>query len=75
MSGPIALSDAQLSAVMTAAEPLAPSDRAAFLEHVATLLRDIEVGDGAVHRAIATAQRAHFHPEADPPRHQGRWGR
>jgi hypothetical protein len=35
MMPPIALTDAQLAAVMRAAEPLAPADRSAFLETVA----------------------------------------
>ena len=52
---PIALTDAQLAAVMRAAEPLAPGDRSAFLETVAGLLQGQAIGDGAVHRACADA--------------------
>lgn len=61
MSKPLALSDSELDAVMTACQPLAPDRRDAFLQEVANLLRGcVEIGPGAVHRAIALAQRAHF---------------
>jgi hypothetical protein len=58
MPAPIALTDAQLSAVFEAARPLAVRDRDAFLQTVAELLlARPEIGDGDVHRAIVTAQR------------------
>jgi hypothetical protein len=48
---PIALSDSQLDIVMHAAQPLAPTDRAAFLVMVAAKLRGVDViGDGLVSR-------------------------
>ena len=52
---PIALTDAQLAAVMRAAEPLAPADRGRFLEAVASALRDREIGDGTIGRAYDPA--------------------
>jgi hypothetical protein len=54
---PIALTDSQLSAVMTAAAPLAPGDRGPFLEAVVAALEGREVGDGLLHRVIAEVQR------------------
>jgi hypothetical protein len=57
MSGPIHFTDTQLDAIMRAATPLAPVDRGAFLEAVASALRGRQVGDGAVYLAITTAQR------------------
>ena len=68
MPRPIALSDAQLTMIMQAAEPLQPADRPAFLEDVARELQAQKaVGDGAVYRAVMTAQRNHF----DPPDRTG----
>jgi hypothetical protein len=63
MSAPIRLTDAQLSAVVAAAQPLAPIDRGKFLEAVAEGLQGRVVGDGAVYLAIAEAQRRF----RDPP--------
>jgi len=57
---PIALSDDQLSTIIRHAEPLAASDRPAFLHRVASLLYGIEIGDGAVSRACAQAQSEFF---------------
>jgi hypothetical protein len=52
------LSDEQLTAVMAAAKPLSPPDRSAFLEQVAQALQAApEIGDGVLHRTIATLQR------------------
>jgi hypothetical protein len=59
---PIRLTDDELSAVMSAARPLAVEMRDPFLQDVASLLRGREVGPGTVHRAIEQAQRAHFDP-------------
>jgi hypothetical protein len=60
---PLALSDSELEAIMTAARPIAPDRRDAFVQEVANLLAlCVEVGPGTVHRAIAMAQRAHFSP-------------
>jgi hypothetical protein len=59
---PIALTDAQLAAVMRAAEPLAPTDRGRFLEQVAAALRDREIGDGLVGRVVSEVQRKFWTP-------------
>ena len=70
---PLRLTDDQLTAVLSAAEPLAVGDRGAFLRDVAATLQGQELGDGAVHRAIAQAQRKYYDPPlvtAGP-----RWGR
>jgi hypothetical protein len=65
---PISLTDEQLHAVMRAAAPLLPSDRGPFLEEVARELAALpDIGDGALHRVVATVQRRHF----DPPRESG----
>lgn len=59
----LALTDAQLDSIMTAAQPLALSDRALFLAAVADALGDrVEPGDGDVHRAVREAQRRFWHP-------------
>jgi hypothetical protein len=62
MPAPIALTDDQLDAIMSAAQPLAPADRSPFLEAVAAGLRGREIGDGLIHRMIAEAQRLYWHP-------------
>jgi hypothetical protein len=60
---PLRLTDAELDAVMTAAQPIAPDRRDAFVQEVANLLAScVEVGPGTVHRAIALAQREFFNP-------------
>jgi hypothetical protein len=60
---PLALTDAQLTAVFEAARPLAVRDRDAFLQEVASLLAGIaDPGDGDVARAIRAVQRRHFDP-------------
>jgi hypothetical protein len=71
--GPLHLSDDQLAAVLRAAEPLALGDRSAFLQDVAATLRGQELGDGAVYRVVAQAQRQYYDPPilSAPPR----WGR
>jgi hypothetical protein len=63
MPAPIALTDAQLTAVFEAARPLAVQDRDPFLQDVAALLAGIaDPGDGDVARAIRVVQRRHFDP-------------
>jgi hypothetical protein len=58
----VKLTDAELTAVMSACHPLALS-RDAFLQQVAGTLKDChELGDGVVHRVIAQAQREFFNP-------------
>src|SRR5262245_3354395 len=59
----ISLTDDELAAVMTAAQPIAPDRRDAFLHQVAEASRGCrEIGPGAVHRAIVVAQRSYFDP-------------
>jgi hypothetical protein len=63
MPAPIALTDAQLTAVFEAARPLAVASRDAFLLDLAAALAGItEPGDGDVARAIRAVQRKHFDP-------------
>jgi hypothetical protein len=60
---PIALTDAQLTAVFDAAKPLPRASRDAFLLDLAAALQGIsDPGDGDVSRAIRTVQRKHFDP-------------
>jgi hypothetical protein len=69
MPAPIALTDAQLDAVFSAARPLAVASRDAFLLDLAVVLQEQEnLGDGAVFRVIREVQRKHF----DPPELDGR---
>jgi hypothetical protein len=74
---PIALTDAQLTAVFEAARPLAVRDRDAFLFDLAAALQGIaDPGDGDVARAIRAVQRRHFDPPEltdgrAQPRHRG----
>lgn len=66
---PIALTDAQLDAVFSAAKPLPRASRDAFLLDLAAALQGQEnLGDGAVFRLIREVQRRHF----DPPELDGR---
>jgi hypothetical protein len=68
---PIALTDAQLTAVFEAARPLAVRDRDAFLQTVAEALQGRrEIGDGDVHRAICVAQRRFYDPPITDERAQ-----
>jgi hypothetical protein len=55
---PISLSDHQLSMVMTAAAPLDPHRRSAFLVALATMLRSEPqpIGDGSLGRCIRRLQ-------------------
>ena len=59
---PLALTDEQLSAVMTAAAPLAPDQREPFLIAVAERLRAVPIGDGSIHRVVRDTQREFFDP-------------
>jgi hypothetical protein len=68
MSQVLRLTDAQLDAVLRAAQPLAPADRGAFLEALAQALAGYqEIGDGQLYVVIREVQRRHF----DPPRNTG----
>jgi hypothetical protein len=56
---PIRPSDDELSAVMSAAQPIAVERRDAFLQQVASALAGCsEIGPGLMHRVIAEAQRS-----------------
>jgi hypothetical protein len=57
MPTPLALTDAQLTALMMLAKPLQPRDRDAFLRILAYVLRDA-VGDGELHRLASEVIRA-----------------
>ena len=60
---PIALSEAQMCALLAASHPLPPDCRSAFLEQCARELANVPmVGYGAVHRIIMDVQRRHFDP-------------
>jgi len=62
---PLRLSDSELNAVMTAARPLEPHVRDAFLQHVAEALSTCaEVGPGTVNRVCREAQKKFFDPPA-----------
>jgi hypothetical protein len=63
MPAPLALTDAQLTAVFEAARPLAVRDRDAFLQAVAEALQGHrEIGDGDVARVVRMVQRRFFDP-------------
>jgi hypothetical protein len=58
---PLSLSDEELAAVMVAAKPLPPRDRAAFLADVASELANYaEIGPGVIGRVTARLQREHM---------------
>jgi hypothetical protein len=60
---PLALTDEQLDAIHRAAWPLAPHDRASFLEAVAIeLAREPTIGDGVVYRVAMQVQRRFWAP-------------
>jgi hypothetical protein len=76
---PIAVTDAQMSAIMTAAAPLQPFERVAFLTAVAHRLRSEPepVGDGTLNRLIREVVREVWRPPTttgDEPRHNSRIG-
>jgi hypothetical protein len=53
---PLALTDDQLDIIRNFAEPLRPDQRDAYLQRVAALLGDRELGDGIVSRMAQLAQ-------------------
>jgi hypothetical protein len=67
MSSPLALSDSEITTIMAACRPLSPSDRDAFLQHVASALAGQPVlGDGVVARVCREIFREHWKaPELD----------
>jgi hypothetical protein len=57
----ISLSDSELSQIMSAARPLQPQARSAFLVDVASeLAKQRELGPGIVGRVVREVQRKHF---------------
>jgi hypothetical protein len=63
---PLALSDAQMSAVFAASYPLPPNRRSDFLADVARELAALPmVGDGVLHRVVMVVQRKYFDPPLD----------
>jgi hypothetical protein len=74
---PIALTDAQLTAVFEAARPLAAASRDAFLLDLAVALQgQANLGDGTIFRLIREVQRRHFDPplstdDRAQPHHRG----
>jgi hypothetical protein len=60
---PLALTDEQLDTIHRAAWPLAPADRASFLEAVAQALQaQPTIGDGVIHRVALECQRRFWTP-------------
>jgi hypothetical protein len=60
---PIALSEAQMLALLAASYPLPARARPAFLEACAKELANLpELGDGVLHRTIVRVQRMFFDP-------------
>jgi hypothetical protein len=60
---PLALTDAQMDALLAASHPLPCHARAAFLEHCARELAALpELGDGVLHRVVTQVQRIYFDP-------------
>ena len=69
---PISLSDNQSLAVDNAALALPAADRDGFYQAVARELAGREIGDGAVHRAVAAAFLTFWKPP-DIPHTPSRW--
>ena len=58
---PIALSDAQMDAILAASHSLPPDRRSGFLQDVAReISRHPILGDGLLHRVIMEVQRRHL---------------
>jgi len=66
MASPLRLTDNQLSAVLSAAQPLAQNVREDFLEALAARLQQCsELGDGLVFRIIREVQAEFWEPPRD----------
>jgi hypothetical protein len=60
---PIALSEAQMCALLAASQPLPPQSRGPFLEACAREIANLpELGDGVLHRTIVRVQKLYFAP-------------
>jgi hypothetical protein len=67
---PLALTDAQLNAIIAASTPLPPDLRPAFLETCAREISGLPmVGDGSLHRLIMIVQRRYFKPPLETEEH------
>lgn len=73
-TGPLRLTDDQMSTVMRAAEPLVWADRGPFLEAVAGELQGLEIGDGLVAGVCARLQRLWLMPRG-PMHGVSKWQR
>jgi hypothetical protein len=63
---PVPITDADMAIVLSLASPIDRERRPAFLQAVVAELEGAEaIGPGAVYRAAAKLQRAHFDPPAD----------
>ena len=75
---PLALTDAQYSAIYQAVQPLAPADRSRFLGELAALLRaEPVIGDGSVAKAVRFLMPRFFRPPtgtAGPSPHRNNTG-
>lgn len=72
----ITLTDEQSLAISNAAAALCPTDRDQFYQAVARQLDGREIGDGAVHRAVAVAFQAFWRPpDITTTRVPSRWNR
>ncbi len=61
---PIALSEAQMLALLAASHPLPVAARPAFLEACAKEIASLpELGDGVLHRTIVRIQHEYFDPQ------------
>ena len=68
---PLALTDAQMSAIWAASHPIAPDRRVDFLTDVVRELAALPmVGDGVLHRIVTAVQRKYFDPPLES--HHGR---
>jgi hypothetical protein len=70
-SRPLALTDSEMTAVMSAARQLAPRERDGFLRRIAEIISMLpERGDGAVARAIRSVWREYYDaPDLDERAH------
>ena len=72
----IELTAEQSLQIANASAALHPSDRDAFYQAVFRQLAGHEIGDGAVHRAVAAAFHAYWHPpDFVTTRTSPRWSR
>jgi hypothetical protein len=74
MTTPLALTDAQISAIMALSRPLSPDQRSRFLEMLAAKLDGRrELGDGQLYRLCRELQREYFSPPDFNVDSGGKW--